>query len=104
MQPGDVVGGRYRLESVLGVGGMGTVWAATHTITRKPVALKFLNGEKADPTLRQRFLREARAACAVRHPNVAEIHDVFETDDGTPLMVMDLSATRCLRSTSRRAS
>jgi eukaryotic-like serine/threonine-protein kinase len=90
MQPGAVVGGRFRLDSIIGVGGMGTVWSATHTITHKPVALKFLRAERADATLRQRFLREARTACAVHHPNVAEVHDVFETDDGTPLMVMEL--------------
>jgi serine/threonine protein kinase len=91
MEPGSVVGERYQLDRILGEGGMGTVWAATHTVTRKAVALKFLHPEQsADPTIRQRFLREARAACAVRHPNVVAVHDVFETEDGAPLMVMDL--------------
>jgi tRNA A-37 threonylcarbamoyl transferase component Bud32 len=70
---------------------MGMVWAATHLVTRKPVALKMLKPERAsDPALRHRFFREARAACAVQHPNIVEIHDVLQLDDGAPVMVMDL--------------
>src|SRR5262245_7555132 len=89
--PGLVVAGRYRLDHVLGQGGMGVVWAATHTITRRAVAMKFLKGPAhARPEMRQRFLREARAATAVKHPSVVEVHDVFELDDETPVMVMDL--------------
>ncbi len=88
---GTLVAGRYRLDRLLGQGGMGAVWAATHTITRRHVALKFLKGPaQARPELRRRFLREARAACLVEHPNVVVIHDVFEEDDETPVMVMDL--------------
>jgi serine/threonine-protein kinase len=70
---------------------MGIVWAATHTVTRKKIALKFLKGPMhLRPELRKRFLREARAASAVIHPNVLEVHDVFELDDETPVMLMDL--------------
>ena len=70
---------------------MGVVWAATHLVTRKPVALKMLKPERAaDPALRQRFIREARAVCAVQHPNIVEIHDVLQTEDGSPVIVMDL--------------
>jgi serine/threonine protein kinase len=68
---------------------MGVVWRATHNVTRKLVALKFLQTTDNDPRLRRRFLREARAASAVRHRNVVEIHDVVELDDGTPAMVME---------------
>jgi serine/threonine-protein kinase len=82
---------RYRLERALGQGGMGIVWAAVHTVTQKRVALKFLKGPVGlRPELRRRFLREARAASAVLHPNVLEVHDVFELDDDTPVMLMDL--------------
>jgi eukaryotic-like serine/threonine-protein kinase len=89
--PGAVVAKRYQLERALGQGGMGVVWAATHTITRKKVALKFLKGPvHLRPELLRRFLREARAASAVLHPNVLEVHDVFELDDETPVMLMDL--------------
>jgi serine/threonine protein kinase len=88
---GAVVGGRFRLERRLGEGGMGVVWQAVHAVTRKPVALKFLKGSAAsDPHAVQRFLREARAACAVQHPCVVSVHDVLELEDGSPMMVMDL--------------
>ena len=91
LAPGTVVAGRYRLDRVLGQGGMGVVWAATHTITRRGVAMKFLKGPAhARPEMRRRFLREARAAATVQHPSVVEVHDVFELDDETPVMVMDL--------------
>jgi len=85
------VAGRFRLDRLIGEGGMGVVWAATHLVTGKPVALKMLRPERAgDPDLRQRFIREARAACTVQHPNVVQIHDVLDTEDGSPVMVMDL--------------
>jgi eukaryotic-like serine/threonine-protein kinase len=87
---GSLIAGRYRLERELGRGGMGVVWAATHTVTERAVALKFLHGPShLRPRLRERFLREARAASAVRHPNVVDVLDVFEFDDDTPLMVME---------------
>jgi tRNA A-37 threonylcarbamoyl transferase component Bud32 len=88
---GDTVGDRYHVDRLLGEGGMGVVYAATHAVTRRRVALKVLRGYyAADTTTRQRFLREARAACAVRHPNVVQIHDVIEIDGGSPAMVMEL--------------
>lgn len=90
LAPGLLIAGRYRLEAKLGEGGMGEVWAATHAITRRSVAMKFLKGASAPGSeLHQRFFREARAASLVRHPNVVEVLDVFELDDGMPVMVMD---------------
>ncbi|MCA9633221.1 MAG: serine/threonine protein kinase, partial [Myxococcales bacterium] len=88
---GLVLGGRYRLDRLLGEGGMGAVWAARHVITKKEVALKLLKhgGGSNDKVLR-RFLREARAVSAVQHPNVVQVHDVIQTEDGSPVMVMDL--------------
>src|SRR5262245_7500185 len=68
---------------------MGTVWGAEHTVTRKVVALKFLRGDATSPDARRRFLREARAANAVDHPNVVRIHDLLELEDGALVMVMD---------------
>ncbi|HVM69748.1 MAG TPA: serine/threonine-protein kinase [Gaiellaceae bacterium] len=90
MGPGFEVAKRFRLERQLGAGGMGTVWAATHLVTHKAVALKFLHKKNDDAEARRRILREARAACAVQHPNVVAVHDVVEDDDGTPILVMDL--------------
>jgi serine/threonine protein kinase len=86
-----IISQRYRLDRMLGEGGMGEVWAATHLITRKSVALKFLKHvDTQSPSVTRRFLREARAASAVRHPNVAQVHDVIQLEDGQPVMVMDL--------------
>jgi serine/threonine protein kinase len=91
LSPGTVVAGRYRLDRLLGQGGMGQVWAVTHEVTLRTAALKFLNGPVHQrPERRRRFLREARAASSVNHPNVVQIHDFFELEDGTPVMVMDL--------------
>ncbi len=98
MKAGDIVGGRYRLERQLGEGGMGAVREATHTITQKAVALKLLLGRGDDPALRERLLREARAVCAVLHPNVVPVHDVFELDGGAPALVMDLLTGESLAS------
>jgi serine/threonine-protein kinase len=89
--PGAIIGGRYKLERHLGEGGMGVVFRATHVVTRKPVALKFLKRRHGDDASSvQRFLREARAVCAVRHPSVVEVYDVLELEDGSPVMVMEL--------------
>jgi serine/threonine protein kinase len=91
LSTGSLIAGRYRLEEHLGEGGMGTVWAAIHTVTRRSVAMKFLrDGGRAKGELRQRFLREASAASALKHPNVVEIIDVFDFDDQSPVMVMEL--------------
>jgi eukaryotic-like serine/threonine-protein kinase len=91
LEAGTIVAERYRLDRLLGQGGMGVVWAATHVVTRRTVAMKFVRAslhEKAE--LRRRLLREAHAAATVRHPNVVEILDVFALDPDTPVIVMTL--------------
>src|SRR4051812_21927994 len=91
LSEGSLIAGRYRLEHPLGEGGMGTVWAATHTVTRRSVAMKFLKDSmRHRRDLRERFLREAAAASALKHPNVVEIIDVFDFAEGSPVMVMEL--------------
>jgi tRNA A-37 threonylcarbamoyl transferase component Bud32 len=95
LDAGSLVAGRYRLERILGEGGMGVVWAATHVLTRKRVALKLVK-RAASVDQRTRLLREARASCAVRHPHVREVYDVLETDDGAPVMVMEYLAGESL--------
>jgi eukaryotic-like serine/threonine-protein kinase len=88
---GSLIAGRYRLGQLLGEGGMGEVWAATHTVTRRSVALKFLKESlRHKPGLRQRFLREASTASALRHPHVVEILDVFDFEERAPVLVMEL--------------
>jgi len=95
---GQVIAKRYRLDEELGRGGMGVVWAATHLVTRRRVAIKFVRGPSDLRTdLRRRFLREARAASAVIHPSVVEVLDVFELDNETPVMVMELLSGETLR-------
>jgi serine/threonine-protein kinase len=99
LDQGTVVAGRYRLDRLLGGGGMGVVWQATHLVTRRQVALKFIVRHALHRAeFRRRFLREARAASAVRHPNVVEVLDVFELEDQSPVMVMELLSGETLRS------
>jgi serine/threonine-protein kinase len=96
--PGEIVAKRYRLDEELGRGGMGVVWAATHVVTRRRVAIKFLRARsELETDHRRRFLREARAASAVDHPNVVSVLDVFELDDETPVIVMELLVGETLR-------
>ena len=97
----DLVGhtlGRYRIEEKLGEGGMGVVFKATDEKLRRTVALKVLSdGVVNDPDRRRRFLREARLAASLTHPNIATVHDVGETDDGHIYIAMELVTGHSLR-------
>src|SRR5262245_39800372 len=85
---GVVVAGRYRVERQIGMGGMGSVWAARDLRTKRPVAMKVIRGSgHSHAELRRRFLREARAASAVIHPHVVEVLDVFDTSEDAPVLV-----------------
>jgi serine/threonine-protein kinase len=89
-QPGTTLGGKYLVDQVLGVGGMGVVVAATHLQLDQKVALKFLLPEALqNPEVVARFSREARAAAKIRGEHVARVIDVGAFDDGTPFMVME---------------
>ncbi len=91
LQPGSVVAGRYRVDAVLGVGGMGAVYAATQLNISRKVALKIVRPDlSGDPMMAARFEREARAASAVHHPNVVVVHEFGRADDGTLFMTMEL--------------
>jgi tRNA A-37 threonylcarbamoyl transferase component Bud32 len=88
---GVVLMGRYRVEAVLGEGGMAKVYRAQNTLVAQPVAVKIMNRRLAnDEALRERFRREAKNAAAVAHPHIIEIHDYGEMEDGTPFLVMEL--------------
>ena len=97
----DLVGhmlGRYRIEEKLGEGGMGVVFKARDEKLRRTVALKVLSdGVVNDPDRRRRFLREARLAASLTHPNIATVHDVGETDDGHIYIAMELVTGPSLR-------
>jgi serine/threonine-protein kinase len=85
-----VRGGRYRLEHPLGRGGMATVYLAHDQELNRPVAIKLLGEHVAgDAALRKRFLREARVAARLSHPNVVSVYDAGETEDGRPFFVME---------------
>jgi serine/threonine protein kinase len=87
----------YEIESILGKGGMGVVYRARDTRLGRPVALKFLSEELTkDPGRRDRFLREARAACAVNHPAIAQVYDVDEAEGGV-FMAMELVEGKTVR-------
>jgi serine/threonine protein kinase len=80
--------GRYRIERLLGRGGMGSVYLAQDTLLGRPVALKVPVLEApAAAAVRARFFREAQAAAALMHPNICPIHDVGEID-GVPYLTM----------------
>lgn len=96
---GTLIGGVYRLESILGRGGMGVVFRARDEEKKRPVAVKILRPELAmqHATFTKRFVREARAAAAVRHPNVVEVYDVGAEPDGTAFQVLALLEGETLR-------
>jgi serine/threonine protein kinase len=98
MQPGQVIGQKYRLTRKVGKGGMGTVWAATDIGLGTPVAVKLLTAEASgSEEMRQRLVREASVATRVRHPNIVHFHEVGLTDDGEPFLVMELLHGQTLR-------
>ena len=81
---------RYRLESLLGQGGMGSVWRAEHLQLKAPVAIKLLDPSIADdPVMLARFLREAQSAASLRSPNVVQIFD-YGVEDGKAFIAMEL--------------
>ena len=91
LAPGTIVANRFRVERKLGEGGMGAVYAAVNVTTGRPVALKVMHPEyAAKKDIVRRFMREAKAATAINHPNVIEVLDVVDTDTGEPVMVMEL--------------
>jgi serine/threonine protein kinase len=89
--PGDTIG-QYRVLEFLGEGGMGTVFTVEHIALGRKYALKVLRARvvERDPTSAQRFLREARTAARVRHPNIVDVFDFGHLPDGRPYFVMEL--------------
>jgi tetratricopeptide (TPR) repeat protein len=89
LAPGTILRERYRLDSELGRGGMGTVYRATDLELRREVAVKILSATSQNSDGRERLVREARAAAALNHPHIVTIHDVGEAS-GFPFLVMEL--------------
>ncbi len=87
--PGEVIEGKYKIERLLGVGGMGAVYVAERLSLQDRVAIKSILSSQNTPTNRARFVREARAAAAIRHPNVVQVFDYGEPEGRPPYMVME---------------
>jgi eukaryotic-like serine/threonine-protein kinase len=88
--PGTVLAERYRIVRCIAHGGMGSVWEAEHLALAQPVAIKVIHPALVhDERARARFVREARAAAALRHPNVVQIHD-YGMDGNVPYIAMEL--------------
>jgi serine/threonine protein kinase len=105
MQRGDIVAGKYRLHQTLGAGGMAEVWSATNTFTERQVAIKFMSAQLAKtPEAAARFLKEAKVSARVNHPNIIDILDVGQTEDGQLFLVMELLTGFPLETAIRRAT
>jgi hypothetical protein len=104
VQVGDVIAGRFRVDRMIGVGGMGIVVAATHLELRQQVAVKVMRAELArDQTVADRFLHEARAAAGLRTDHVCRVFDIGRTEEGLPYIVMELLQGNDLASLVARA-
>jgi serine/threonine-protein kinase len=90
VRPGEVIAGKYRVERVLGRGGMGVVVAAHHIQLDERVAIKFLLPDALEsPEAVARFVREARVAVKIKSEHAARVSDVGQLDDGAPYMVLE---------------
>jgi len=91
IKQGDVLGGKYRVERVIGQGGMGVVVAARHTELQQRVALKLVPADQLhDKELVERFMREARAAARLKSDHSVKVIDVGKRTNGSPYIVMEL--------------
>ncbi len=87
---GTVIADRYRVETILGEGGMGKVYLAEHVRMKRKSALKIMRSALVgDVEALQRFTREAESASQIAHPNIASIYDFGETDDGVVYIAME---------------
>lgn len=94
---GELLSAKYRVLSLLGAGGMGSVYRAENVLTGKQVALKWMLPQyAASPDAAERLIREARAASKLSHPNVVDVYDVIQDGD-TLFLVMELLQGETLR-------
>ena len=94
---GRSIDGRYRIDSLIGAGGMGTVYCATRLLIGDEVAIKILQQDHSDANSSERFRREAQAAARLKHPNAVSIYDFGVSTDGLQYLVMELVEGESLR-------
>lgn len=99
---GEIIAGRYRLDAVIGAGGMSTVFRAWDATLERPVALKLMRLDLTDDEQQlERFRREARAAARLSHPNVVTVIDAGE-EDGRPFIVFEYVEGETLKQRIKR--
>ena len=98
LNPGDLIGGKYRISRLIGDGGMGAVYEARHEVLGSKVALKFLHSDLTrKPGLASRFLQEAKVSASIQSPHVTRVTDVDTASDGSPYLVMELLSGESLQ-------
>jgi serine/threonine-protein kinase len=103
MQAGQTIAGKYRLNRLLGTGGMASVWCATNVFTEREFAVKFMLPQVArTPEAARRFLLEAKVSARINHPNIIEVIDVGQAEDGSLFLVMELLTGVSLDVATRR--
>jgi serine/threonine-protein kinase len=105
MHSGQTIAGKYRLNQPIGAGGMASVWSATNVYTERQFAIKFMHPAVAKtPEAAHRFLMEAKVSARVNHPNIIEIIDVGQAEDGALFLVMELLQGVSLETAIKRQS
>jgi len=99
---GKSIDGRYRIDGLVGVGGMGTVYRATRLLIGDEVAIKILHPDQTDANSSERFRREAQAAARLKHPNAVSIYDFGVSADGLQYLVMEFVEGESLREATKQ--
>src|SRR5918998_829252 len=97
-----LIDGRYALGDLLGGGGMAQVYLAHDEVLSRDVALKILRGQYTDEEFVERFKREAKNAAALNHPNIVQVYDQGQTEDGTHYIAMEYVPGETLKSRMTR--